>query len=265
MRGGFLCAFMALLLCACGPNIKDLQAGETGKVAAVSDGDTLTLDSGLKVQLTGIIAPRRGFRERPDEPKAKEARQTLEKIALGREVQLAYGGEKRLTASETAQELALAQVFVKSEGGRWIWAQEAMLREGMARARPWKDNHARYAALYTAEEIARKAKKGMWADKAYAIRKADTIEPDDSGFQIVEGVVRSLGQTEKKRYLNFGDDYRSDFTVSVDTEALPNWKAGDAPLDSLEGKRIRVRGYVYDSGGPLIRVDNPQSIEVLKP
>ena len=179
-------------------------------------------------------------------------------------MQLAYGGEKRLSASATAQELALAQVFVKSEGGRWIWAQEAMLREGMARARPWKDNHARYAALYAAEEIARKAKKGMWADKAYAIRKAETIKPDDAGFQIVDGVVRSLGQTEKKRYLNFGDDYLTDFTVSIDTDALTNWIAGDAPLDSLEGKRVRVRGFVYDSGGPLIRVDNPQSIEVLK-
>lgn len=265
MRAHFVCAMLALgALASCGPNLKDLQAGETGKVAAVSDGDTLTLDSGLKVQLTGILAPRRGFRERPDEPKAKEARQTLEKIALGRDVQLAYGGEKRLAGSETTQELALAQVFVKSEGGRWIWAQEAMLREGMARARPWKDNHARYAALYAAEDIARKAKKGIWADKAYRIRSAETMAPDDSGFQIVEGVVRSLGTTEKKRYLNFGDDYRTDFTVSIDAEALPNWKAADVQIDSLEHKRIRVRGFVYDSGGPLIRVDNPQTIEVLK-
>jgi endonuclease YncB( thermonuclease family) len=263
MRARFVYAMLTLAaLAACGPNLKDLQPGETGKIAAVSDGDTLTLDSGLKVQLTGIIAPRRGFRERPDEPKAKEARQTLEKIALGREARLAYGGEKRLGDAEAP--LALAQVFVKSEGGRWIWAQEAMLREGMARARTWKDNHTRYAALYAAEDIARKAKKGIWADKAYRIRNAETIKPDDGGFQIVEGVVRSLGQTEKKRYLNFGDDYRTDFTVSIDTDALPNWTAKDVPIDSLEHKRIRVRGFVYDSGGPLIRVDHPQAIEVLK-
>ncbi|MEJ0022462.1 MAG: thermonuclease family protein [Alphaproteobacteria bacterium] len=263
MRAGLVGAMLALCaLASCGPNIKDLQPGETGKVASVSDGDTLTLDSGLKVQLTGIIAPRRGFHERPDEPKAKEARQTLEKIALGRETRLAYGGEKRLGEGDAP--LALAQVFVKSEGGRWIWAQQAMLREGMARARTWKDNHARYAALYAAEEIARKAKKGMWADKAYRIRNAETIKPDDSGYQIVECVVRSIGKTEKKTYLNFGDDYKTDFTVSIDATALPNWTAKDIPLDSLEHKRIRVRGFVYDSGGPLIRVDHPQAIEVLK-
>jgi micrococcal nuclease len=249
-------------LAACGPKIDDLEKGETGKVASISDGDTLTLQSGLRVQLTGIIAPRRGYKERPDEPFAKEARQTLEKIALGRPAQLAYGGDKRLAGGD--EPLALAQVYTQSEGGRWIWAQEAMLREGMARVRTFRTNPARAAALYQAEAIARKAKAGLWADKAYAIRKADTITAEDKGFQLVEGVVRSIGKTEKKTYLNFGDDYRTDFTVSIDAADLPAWGPKDPPLDSLKGKRIRVRGYVYDSGGPLIRVDHPQAIEVLK-
>jgi hypothetical protein len=224
------------------------------------------LQSGLKVQLTGIVAPRRGYKERPDEPFAKEARQTLEKIALGRPAQLAYGGDKRLAGG--TQTLALAQVYTQSEGGRWVWAQEAMLREGMARVRTFKSNPARAAALYQAEAIARKAKAGLWADKAYAIRKAETITAEDpetiKGFQLVEGIVRSIGKTEKKTYLNFGDDYRTDFTVSIDAEDLPAWTAKDPPLDSLKGKRVRVRGYVYDSGGPLIRIDHPQAIEVLK-
>lgn len=248
-------------LAACGPNLEGLKQGETGKVVAVSDGDTLTLDSGLKVQLTGIIAPRRGFRERPDEPQAQQARQTLEKIALGRKALLAYGGETRL--AEANPPLALAQVYVQSEGGRWIWAQEAMLREGMARARPWKDNHARYAALYQAEAIGRKAKKGVWAGKDGAIRKADTVTAEERGFQLVEGVVKSVGVTETRTYLNFGDDYRSDFTVQINADDLPAWTKTDPTLDSLKGKRIRVRGFVYEAGGPMIRIDAPQAIEVL--
>lgn len=262
---GLLCWVAAIAalcaLSACGPNLDGLKQGETGKVVAVSDGDTLTLDSGLKVQLTGIIAPRRGFRERPDEPQAQQARQTLEKIALGRTALLAYGGETRL--AEASPPLALAQVYVQSEGGRWIWAQEAMLREGMARARPWKTNHARHAALYQAEEIGRKAKKGVWADKAGAIKRADTVTAEERGFQLVEGVVRSVGVTETRTYLNFGDDYRSDFTVQINADDLSAWTSADAPPDSLKGKRIRVRGFVYEAGGPMIRVDNPHSIEVL--
>lgn len=254
-------AALILALAACGPNIKDLEKGEEGRVASVSDGDTMVLDSGLRVQLTGIIAPRRGFRERPDEPKAQEALQTLEKLALGRRVLLAYGGDKRLP--EVDPPLALAQVFVETEGGRWLWAQEAMLREGMARVRTFKTNHARTAALYQAEAIARRQKLGMWADKSYTLRNAANIKADDSGFQIVEGKVLSVGKTETRTYLNFGEDYRTDFTVSINAADLAAWTAADTALDSLKDKRIRVRGFVYDSGGPLIRVDHPQAIEVL--
>jgi endonuclease YncB( thermonuclease family) len=246
-------------LCACGPKMDGLTAGETGKVASVSDGDTLTLDTGLKVQLTGIIAPRRGFGDRPDEPKANEARQTLEKLALGRAARLGYGGTKRF--KETT---ALAQVFVQTEGGRWVWLQDAMIREGMARARTWKDNRVRYQALYADEARARAEKKGLWKEKFFAVRGADNVRAGDGGFQIVEGAVKSVGVTKKKTYLNFGDDYRTDFTVGIDAEDLPNWTAKDTPLAALKGRRIRVRGYVYDAGGPMIYIDHPQAIEIVK-
>lgn len=255
----FVAAVLLLGLCACGPKMDDLEKGETGKVTAVSDGDTLTLDSGLKVQLTGIIAPQRGFGERPGEPKANEARQTLEKLALNRPARLGYGGAKRF--KETT---ALAQLFVRTEGGRWIWVQDAMVREGMARVRTWPDNHARFKTLYADEARARAEKKGIWSDRAFAVRGADKIKADEKGFQIVEGAVKSIGVTEKKTYLNFGDDYRVDFTVAINAADLKNWTKADAPLDSLKDHRIRVRGFVYDAGGPIIYVDHPQAIEMLK-
>src|SRR5262249_14449290 len=157
--------------------------GERGVVSEVVDGDTLELDSGLKVQLTGIIAPRRGFGGEEDEPFAKESRAGLERLVLGRDVRLGYGGTKRV--QET---IALAQVYVRTEGGRWVWAQEAMLKDGFARARTWKDNHIRWQRLYAAETAARKAKRGLWADKAYAVQSALHVPADAHGFQIVDGV-----------------------------------------------------------------------------
>ncbi len=249
---------LALVLAACGPKMDDLEQGETGKVVAVSDGDTLTLDNGLRVQLTGIVAPRRGFGERKDEPKANEARQTLEKLTLGREARLGYGGAKRY--KETT---ALAQLFVKTEGGRWIWVQDAMVREGMARARTWGDNHARFERLYASEALARREKRGLWNERAFAVRDAAKIKPDEDGFHIVEGVVLSVGKLDTRTYLNFGEDYRTDFTVMVAAKDYPNWTARDAPLDALAGKRVRVRGYVRDRGGALIQVDHPQAIEIV--
>ena len=211
------------------------------------------------MQLTGIIAPRRGFCDRPDEPKANAARQTLEKLALGRAARLGYGVAKRFKDIT-----ALAQLFVQTEGGRWVWVQDAMVREGMARARTWPDNHARYQALYAHEARARLEKKGIWKEKFFAVRTADEVSAQDKGFQLVEGVVKSVGVTAKKTYLNLGDDYRTDFTVGIDAKDLPNWTAKDASLSDLKGHRIRVRGYVYDAGGPMIYADHPQAIEIVK-
>jgi micrococcal nuclease len=258
MRIGPALVVAALSLAACGPKMDDLEKGETGKVAGVIDGDTLKLNTGLKVQLTEIITPHLGYAGGSDEPLARDARATLEKIALGRPARLGYGGAKRF--KETT---ALAQLFVQTEGGRWVWVQEAMLREGMARVRTWRDNHIRSNTLYADEAQARAEKKGIWADKAYGVREADKIGADETGFQIVEGVVKKVAKRDDRTDLDFGGDHSADFSVSVNAADYPAWTAKDAPLGSLQDKRIRVRGYVSDHGGPVIVVDNPQAIEIL--
>lgn len=155
-----------LALAACGPKLDGLEKGETGKTAEVRDGDTFVLGDGLVVHLAGVEAPR--F----EQPRAKEARaalEKLEKLVAHRQVQLAYGGEKR------AREAAVAQTFAKSEGGRWVWVQEAMLLSGDARVHTRRDNVARLAELRAAEAAARAGKRGLWADPAYAVRTPDQL------------------------------------------------------------------------------------------
>lgn len=248
-------AFVLILaLAACGQlSVKDLEPGETGTVAKVFDGDTLALDTNLEVQLTGIETPRR------DAPLAKEARAALERLAQGREARLFYGGEKRLEDGR-----ALAQVYVKTEGGSWVWLQERLLSEGLARAHSWKTNNARAERLLAAEAKARDARQGIWAEPYFAVRTAETVSGAEGGYQIVEGVVRSVETRDDRTYLNFGEDYRSDFTVMILAKDLPTW--GEPALDpaSLEGASVRVRGFVSDRGGALIRADHAAQIEVLK-
>jgi endonuclease YncB( thermonuclease family) len=159
MRIG-LAMLAALALSACGPKLDGLEKGETGKVAEVRDGDTFVMADGLVVHLAGVEAPR--FQQ----PREKEARAALEKLVAHRQVQLAYGGEKRV------REAAVAQTFARTEGGRWVWVQEAMLLAGDARVHTRKDNTARLAELRAAEASARAGKRGLWADPAYAVRTA---------------------------------------------------------------------------------------------
>jgi endonuclease YncB( thermonuclease family) len=145
-------------LAACGPKIEDLEKGEKGVAAEVRDGDTFVMDSGLVVHLAGVEAPG------GDQPMAKDSRAALERLVAHRKVQLAYGGEKR------AREAALAQVYVQTEGGRWVWAQQALLLEGGVRVHTRRDNTARLAELTAAEDAARAGKRGLWADAFYAVR-----------------------------------------------------------------------------------------------
>lgn len=253
---GRLAAALALLalaiapLTACGPKLDDLAAGEKGQVAAVQDGDTLTLDSGLKVHLAGIEAPRRGW------PSAGEARAALEKAALGRAAELRYGGERRSRSGA-----ALAQVFVRSEGGRTIWLQEELVRAGLARVHTRKDNAARADRLLALEAAARKARRGIWADPFYAVHAAEAVGPVE-GFALVEGVVRRVAPETGRTYFNFGDDIGSDFTLILADEDAAAFTGDRAPA-ALVGKHIRVRGMVRDRGGPMMRLDHPAQIEVL--
>ncbi len=68
----------------------------------------------------------------------------------------------------------------------------------------------------------------------------------------------------KRTYLNFGADWRSDFTVSLAPKVRKLFEAeGIDPLSS-RGKLVRVRGWLKSYNGPLIEATHPEQIEVIE-
>jgi endonuclease YncB( thermonuclease family) len=159
----WIAALALALLTACGPKIDGLEKGETGKAAEVRDGDTFVMEDGLAVHLAGVEAPR------GDQPHAAEARAALEKLVAHRTVQLAYGGQKRV------REAAVAHVFAKTEGGRWVWVQQALLLSGDARVHTRREQVARLDEMRAAEAAARAGKRGLWAQAAFAVKPAAAL------------------------------------------------------------------------------------------
>ncbi len=249
-----LCAtFLALSLAACGQGgLERLAVGETGKVVSVHSGDSFTLDSGLEVRLAGVEAPR------GDQPFADQARTALTLAVIGRRVQLLYGGVRR-----DRYDRALAQVKLVN-GGEWV--EGLMLRKGEVRARTWADNRAMAASLLEAEAYARNRGLGLWALKDYRVllpREASAR----SGLQIVEG--RILGAEAPADgaglALQFQRGAGQRFTAEIDAKALGDFSNADKAPDKLTGKQVRVRGPVrYDPGGPVMKLDHPEQIELLK-
>ena len=124
----------------------------------------------------------------------------------------------------------------------------------------------RLAALLAREDEARRAKRGLWADDAFAVRAADDmarLEQDAGTFQIVQGRIVSAQRRSNTVYLDFGADYRSDFTVMIPKDALPAFTAAGVKPVKLAGRTVRVRGWVSRFNGPAVEVTGPAGLEIL--
>ena len=230
----------------------DLSVGETGVVAAVTDGDTLTLHSGLRVKLASIVSSARAG-------DTMEAHQALSGLLRGRVVQLHYGGDRR-----DRYDRAVAQLFTLTpDRAPDLWVQEEMLRLGLARVYTWPEEVVDHVALLRVEGRARQRARGLWSDPAFSVHSP---EPNNlaqlvDSLQIVEGIVTDTAEVRGQAYLNFGADYRSDFTIAIARRHRRRFAEMD-PL-SLAGARVRVRGWVELINGPMMWVNHPARIEVL--
>ena len=233
------------------------EAVKTARVTDVIDGDTVRLETGAEVRLTGIQAPklplgRKGFKAWP---LAAEAKAALAALSRDRQVRLDYPGRRHDRWGRL-----LAHVYVGE-----TWMQREMLLRGLARVYTFPDNRTHAAALYTAEKAARGAGRGIWALNRYRILRAEDTGRHIGTFQLVEGTVASTAIVRGRGYLNFGADWRTDFTVSISPEYMKLFRAARVDLTSLSHRRLRVRGWLVRRNGAMISVTHPEQIELLTP
>ena len=230
---------------------------EVARAVEVVDGDTLVLDDGRELRLVGIQAPklplgRAGFEPWP---LAEEAKAALAELALGRALAIAPG-----PAPFDRHGRLLAHLYQAESG---LWVQGALLERGLARVYSFHDNRVLIPEMLQRERAARAAGRGIWRDPWYAIRSPDSLAGDVGSFQLVEGRAVDAAVIRGRGYINFGADYRRDFTIALDRDALDRFEAsGRAPQDYI-GHRLRVRGWVESYNGPMIEATHPEQIEVL--
>ncbi len=248
-----------------------MEAGGTGAVREIVDGDTLVVEmtetaaatppeavkgSKIQIRLVGIQAPKLPL-GRPDFqpwPLADEAKTALTELAMGQTLRLSFGGRKIDRHGRL-----LAQLY--RDDGTWI--QGEMLSQGLARVYTFADNRTLAAEMYPRERAARTARRGIWADRFYAVRAPDDLEKLVGTFQLVEGRVTRAAVVRSRGYLNFGEDWKTDFTVEIPPAAQSLFRQAGVDLEALSGKNIRVRGWLEFFHGPMIEATHPEQIEVL--
>ena len=235
----------------------------TATVKEVRDNQNLLLDNGQTIRLIGALPV--NIYKNAASPTAKGLnRLALEAIAFlrgklqGRTISYVQTGRKR-----DRYDRLLAHVF--SDKGQWI--QGLLLQKGYARAYSFEDNRACFSAMATRERQARDKRLGLWRFRAMQPVSADRVKllaRRRYSYQLVEGRVKKAAALRKWTFLNFSDNWKRDFTIAIKRKYRKKMQAEGFDAQQLQGKRLRVRGWIENWNGPLIKITHKQQIELLK-
>jgi endonuclease YncB( thermonuclease family) len=217
----------------------------TVNVAAVRDGRTLMLTDGRELRLAAIEA-------------GADGRGALQALIAGRPLRL-----ERLGA-ETDRYGRLVAFAFAGEAPQSL--QAALLEQGQARVSVRIGDKACAATLLTAERNARAASRGLWADPNFAPLQAENLprlQAEMGHFALVEGKVLSVRESGATIYVNFGRRWTRDFTVTILKRQQRTFTAAGLEPKRLEGRRIRVRGWLEQRGGPIVAAEAPEQIELV--
>ena len=158
-----------------------------------------------------------------------------------------------------------AHVFIEANGTE-RWLQADLVARGLARVSSRVGDAGCAKMLLAKEDSARAAKLGLWTDPVYVIGKAENpaeIQNSRGRFALVEGKVVSVRESGGTIYVNFGRRWSEDFTVTIAKRNERVFSAAGLAPKSLSGKRVRIRGWIEERGGPWVDAARPEQIEVL--
>jgi len=150
-----------------------------------------------------------------------------------------------------------------TEAGQSV--QQALLAQGQARFSANIGDKGCTAAFLRAEQGARAAGLGLWADPYYVMRNAE----DPAGilkvrgrFAVVEGKVLSVRESGGTIYVSFGRRWSEDFTVTVQKCHERGFTAAGLQLNSSRASMLGSGGTIEERGGPWIEAAAPEQIEI---
>ncbi len=233
-----------------------------GTAARVIDGRTFVLDDGREVRLAAIevppLAPAGDAKAAPGGAAAKDA---LARLLAGGDLVL-----KQAEAQKTDRYGRLVgYAFVVREGAEHA-VQADLIAAGFARVAARVASRACALDLLNRERTARAAKLGLWASPYYESLDADDpakVLAEQGRFALVEGKVVSVRESGATTYVNFGRRWSTDFTVTILKRNARSFTAAGLEPKTLAGRRIRVRGWIEERGGPWIEATRPEQIELI--
>lgn len=212
---------------------------------AVIDGDTIAIGN-RRIRYIGIDAPEW------DEPFFEEAKRRNKELLRGKRIRIETCKEEPYDRYGRT----LAWVYAD---GNLVNAQ--LLREGLAMALIIPPCGKRLEKmLLRLQREARAKGLGLWSIVREAIPSGEAHRHIGE-YRVVKGRVLSTYNSGRAVFLNFGLDYRRDFTVVIPARYLKDFhRRGIVPERYYKGKEVLVMGRIGEYNGPEIVVNNPSQI-----
>ncbi len=214
------------------------------KVIRVVDGDTFEIEGGDRVRLLGIDAPERGAR--------------MFTVATERLRQLTAAHKVTLEICEERDTYGRFLATVRAGG---VNVNSVLLREGMALPMLIPP-----CGRAVAGDVLRAAAQGALLGKGiYSLDRFRVIPHSEAGNHlgertIVRGRILNLHRGPKAWHLNFGQDWKRDFTVVIFREGLKRFSELGLDPALLVGSEVLVIGKLRSYNGPEIIISGPDQI-----
>lgn len=224
---------------------------ETRTVQKVIDGDTIVVEPDERIRYVGVDAPELG------EPFSEQATDLQKKVVLGSRVQIDACKE------EPRDDYGRTLAFVRKGN---VDVGEQLLRQGLGRTLFIGPCGRAVARGYrTVERRAFHAGLGIWS-----LQDPRRVGHLDAGRYVgllmsVTGKVVKVHEGPKAFHLNFGEDFRTDFTAVIFRKDLSRLlKEGIQPVTGYEGRSVEVTGILKEYKGPEIIIESADQL-VLSP
>jgi micrococcal nuclease len=217
------------------------RAGEAAGLERLSPVLALRLGDGTLVALAGIVVPAEFGTE------AAAVTSWLD------------GGAFEVRTVDPALDRHRRRRIALVRNGRTL--QASLVEAGLALVAPEAGIGAELLPL---EAVARARQKGVWATGANGPFDARDVPMTEGRYVLVEGRIARTAPTSIYWYANFGELYRRDFTVRIPKAEERAFVAAGLDLAGLGGRRVRVRGWLFEENGPMIEITHPLALEVLQ-
>lgn len=228
------------------------------RVVEIIDGDTIRLENGKLLRFIGIDTPEMRVKKETvwidhPQPFARQAKAFTRTLLGGECVRIEFDVERVDKYGRL-----LGYVFLDD---RCI--NTLLLEEGIAVLYTRPPNVKYTEEFLAAQTCARDKKKGLWG--AYAVVSAEEADECIGQIRTVKGKVQSTYQSKKCVFLNFGSNWRQDFTLVIFNNSLPYFRRkGIEPVTFYRNKWVEATGRIREYNGPEIIVNVPEEIRVLE-